>query len=85
MDIGSIDPFDLPWDVGAVIGEVREAEKLCPGVYYAAVYGIFDGSTEFYLVEKNAGSISDTAKSYGQRMDGLPDCLLYSFEGGVRK
>ena len=83
MDIGRIDPCDLPWDISETTGEIMSAEFLCPGVYYISSSEIVDGGSEFYAVDKRSEVISDAAKAYGRRVDGVADCLLqYSY--GVR-
>ena len=80
MDIGRIDPRDLPWDISETTGEIMSAEFLCPGVYYISSSEIVDGGSEFYAVDKRSEVISDAAKAYGRRVDGVADCLLYPFE-----
>lgn len=80
MDIGRIDPRDLPWDISETTGEIMSAEFLCPGVYYISSSEIVDGGSEFYAVDKRSEAISDAAKAYGRLADGVADCLLYPFE-----
>ena len=80
MDIGGIDPRELPWDISETTGEIISAEFLCPGVYYISSSEMVDGGYEFYAVDKRSEVISDAAKAYGRLADGVADCLLYPFE-----
>ena len=80
MDIGQIDPRDLPWDISETTGEIIFAEFLCPGVYYISSSEMVDGGYELYAVDKRSEVISDAAKAYGRLADGVADCLLYPFE-----
>ena len=80
MDIGQIDPRDLPWDISETTGEIIFAEFLCPGVYYISSSEMVDGGYELYAVDKRSEVISDAAKVYGRLADGVADCLLYPFE-----
>lgn len=80
MDIGQIDPCDLPWDISEATGEIKSAEFLCPGVYYVSSSEMVDGSYEFYAVDKRSEAISEAAKAYGRLAEGVADCLLYPFE-----
>ncbi|MBQ6206231.1 MAG: hypothetical protein IJK52_04030 [Oscillospiraceae bacterium] len=63
------------------IGEVRDAEEECPGVWYVSTYGGGERSgTEFYVVEKDADAIPAEAKAYGTAIPGCPDYLLYPMD-----
>ena len=77
MNIGEIEPHELPWDIDNAIGDVQQAKLLCPGVFYVALYAPFEGETEFYIVEKKTDTISNAAKSYGHSIENIPSCLLY--------
>ena len=72
----------------AEIGEVRDTEEECPGVWYVSTYG--DGErdgTEFYVVDRNADAIPNEAKAYGAEIPDCPGYLLYPMdaERQVRK
>ena len=72
----------------AAIGEIRDTEEECPGVWYVSTYGDGERSgTEFYIVEKNADAIPDEAKAYGTAIPGCSEYLLYPMdaERQVRK
>lgn len=87
MRMGKIEPGELPWDISGAVGEVKEAEALCPGVYYVVLQESMDGSTEAYLVDRNTDAVSHAAKTYGQPVEDIPDCLIFPFEkkdGGRR-
>ena len=80
MNFGPIEPQELPWDIHEAVAEVKMAEQLCPGVYYAATFEMVYGGTEFYLVDQDTDTIPQAAKAYGQSIEGVPGCLLYPFE-----
>ena len=70
------------------IGEVRDTEEECPGVWYVCTGG--DGErdgTEFYVVDRNADAIPTEAKAYGAEIPDCPGYLLFPMEreDGVRK
>ena len=72
----------------AEIGEVRDTEEECPGVWYVRTGG--DGErdgTEFYIVDRNADAIPNEAKAYGSEIPDCPGYLLYpmEYENRVRK
>ena len=72
----------------AAIGEIRDTEEECPGVWYVSTYGGGEWSgTEFYVVEKDADTIPAEAKAYGTAIPGYPEYLLYPMdaERQVRK
>ena len=65
----------------AAIGEVRDTEEECPGVWYVSTYGGGERSgTEFYVVEKDTDAIPDEAKAYGAAIPGCPKYLLYPMD-----
>ena len=65
----------------AAIGELRETEEECPGVWYVSTGG--DGEregTEFYVVDRNADAIPNEAKAYGAEIPDCPGYLLYPMD-----
>ena len=63
------------------IGEVRDTEEECPGVWYVCTGG--DGErdgTEFYVVDRNADAIPNEAKAYGSEIPDCPGYLLYPMD-----
>ena len=73
-----LDPMDLPFDLEADIGIIKEASLECPGVYYiAASRGPFRVADEYYVVDDDTSIISQTAKRYGRRLQESPRFLLY--------
>ena len=63
------------------IGEVRNAEEKCPGVWYVSTYGGGERiGTEFYVVKKDADAIPAEAKAYGTAIPGRPEYLLYPMD-----
>ena len=65
----------------AEIGEVRDTEEECPGVWYVCTGG--DGErdgTEFYVVDRNADAIPNEAKAYGAEIPDCPGYLLYPMD-----
>ncbi len=72
----------------AAIGEIRDTEEECPGVWYVSTYGGGEQSgTEFYIAEKATDAILAEAKAYGTAIPGRPEYLLYPMdaERQVRK
>ena len=70
------------------IGEVRDTEEECPGVWYVSTYGGGErDGTEFYVVDRNADAIPNEAKAYGAEIPDCPGYLLYpmEYENRVRK
>ena len=77
-----------PEALEVAIGEIRETEQECPGVWYVSTCG--DGEqdgTEFYVVDRETDAISNEAKSYGAEIPDCPQYLLYpmEYEKRVRK
>ena len=77
-----------PEALEAAIGELRDTEEKCPGVWYVCTSG--DGErdgTEFYVVDRNADAIPNEAKAYGAEIPDCPRYLLFPMEreDGVRK
>ena len=65
----------------AAIGEIRDMEEECPGVWYVSTYGGGERSgTEFYVVEKDADAIPAEAKAYETAIPGCPEYLLYPMD-----
>ena len=65
----------------AEIGEVRNTEEECPGVWYVCTGG--DGErngTEFYVVDRDADAIPNEAKAYGGEIPDCPGYLLYPMD-----
>ena len=77
-----------PEALEAAIGEIRETEEECPGVWYVSTCG--DGEqdgTEFYVVDRDTDAIPNEAKTYGAEIPDCPQYLLYpmEYEKRVRK
>lgn len=72
----------LPFDLEDDIGEIRYAEKICPGVYYVSAR---DFETylpqEYYVVYTSEALISDQVRSYGKQTKNDPLVLLYHIGG----
>ena len=65
----------------AAIGELRETEEECPGVWYVSTYGGGEqDGREFYVVARDAETIPDEAKAYGTAIPGCPQYLLYPMD-----
>ena len=65
----------------AAIGEVRDAEEECPGVWYVSTYGGGERrGPEFYVVEKDTDAVPTEAKAYGTAIPECPEYLLYSMD-----
>ena len=64
----------------AAIGELREMEEECPGVWYVSTYGGEQAGREFYVVARDAETIPDEAKTYGTDIPGCPGYLLYPMD-----
>ena len=62
------------------IGELRETEEECPGVWYVSTYGGEQAGREFYVVAWDAEAIPDEAKTYGADIPGCPGYLLYPMD-----
>ena len=63
------------------IGEIRDTEEECSGVWYVSTYGGGERSgTEFYVVERNADAIPAGAKAYGAAIPGGSEYLLYPMD-----
>ena len=78
---GSANPLELPDELEEAIGEARETEEQCPGVWYICTQG--DGrekGTEFYVVNRDTDSISTEAKAYGVEIPECPQYLLYPMD-----
>ena len=62
-------------------GIVHSIEEVAPGIYFFSVskYGRCF-ARECYLVEQENKIISNQAKSYGKRIDGHPNLLVYEVE-----
>ena len=72
----------------AAIGELRETEEECPGVWCVSTYGGGEqDGREFYVVARDAEAIPNEAKTYGTDIPGCPGHLLYPMdaEHQVRK
>ena len=77
-----------PEALEAAIGEIRETEEECPGVWYVSTCG--DGEqdgTEFYVVDRDTDAIPNEAKTYGAEIPDCPQYVLYpmEYEKRVRK
>ena len=65
----------------AAIGEVRDTEEECPGVWYVSTYGGGEqAGREFYVVARDAEAVPDEAKAYGTEIPGCPEYLLYPMD-----
>ena len=70
-----------PEALEAAIGEIRETEEECPGVWYVSTYGGGkQAGREFYVVARDAEAIPDEAKTYGTDIPGCPGYLLYPMD-----
>ena len=70
-----------PEGLEAAVGKILETERECPGVSYVSTAGDGDyAGTEFYLVERDAETISDEAKAYGFKIPQFPQYLLYPMD-----
>ena len=70
------------------IGELRETQEECIGVWYVSTYGGGkQAGREFYVVARDTDAIPDEAKTYGTDIPGCPGYLLYPMdaERQVRK
>ena len=66
-----------PLDLGE-LGTVTEAELVMPGAYDAILELSETGlAVEAFIVLRNAGEISTTAKQYGKVDPDYPDLLVY--------
>ncbi|WP_300561668.1 hypothetical protein [uncultured Oscillibacter sp.] len=77
--------------LNAEIGEIKELEEICPGVFYAII--LVDMATtdshycEYYIVCQNATMISLKARAYGQELLCAPKVWAFPLEedaGGWR-
>ena len=64
----------------AAIGELRETEEECPGVWYVSTYGGEQAGREFYVVARDAEAIPNEAKTYGTDIPDCPGYLLYPMD-----
>ena len=81
VEKGFPDSIEVREAVEAAIGEIRDTEEECPGVWYVCTCGDGEqGGTEFYLVERDAVAVSDEAKAYGTGIPGNPRYLLYPMD-----
>lgn len=72
---------NLPFDLEAELGEIREAEQLCPGVYMLSVRDEEAAfGQDYFAVMEDTPVISPEVKSYGKRLPEFPRVLLYSTE-----
>ena len=66
-----LDPMDLPFDLEADIGIIKEASLECPGVYYiAASRGPFRVADEYYVVDDDTSIIPDVEWGLFRRRHG---------------
>lgn len=79
----------FPYDIEDELGEIKDAEQLCPGVYYVAAATEGDGigsiPQEYFIVESSCSSISPETKASGKKMSCQPGLLYYELddlEGG---
>ena len=80
-DNKTMEPEELPSGLETAIGEIRGTEKQCPGVFYVSTRG--NGrqtGREFYVIAKNADSISAEAKRYGLEVPECPQYLIYPMD-----
>ena len=74
-------PLEVPDELEESLGEVRETEEQCPGIWYVCTQG--DGrekGTEFYVVNRDTDIISTEAKAYGVEIPECPQYLLYPMD-----
>ena len=63
------------------IGELRETQEECIGVWYVSTYGGGkQAGREFYVVARDTDAIPDEAKTYGTDIPGCPGYLLYPMD-----
>lgn len=72
-------PVDLPFDLTAELGEIRDVQLLSPGVYFLSTRKKED-YPEVYVVTADAPAISEKAQSYGQKFPGYPDLRVYDLD-----
>lgn len=73
-------PFiNLPFDLTAELGEIRDAQLLSPGVYFLSTKKV-EKYSEVYVVAADASAISEKARSYGQEFPGHPDLRVYEVD-----
>ena len=75
----------FPHEIEDEIGEIVDAELLCPGVYYVAameddVDGLIRIPQEYYIVARSSPDISATAKAHGKAMRCNPELLCYEID-----
>jgi len=71
----------IPFEIESDVGEIRESEKLCPGVYYVSVHDPATGLPhEYYIAQKSKSPLSEQARVYGTPMESGDDLLMFSLE-----
>jgi hypothetical protein len=77
-------PYSFPCDIYELqseIGEIFMAEEECPGVYYVSSLDPESGlPREQYIIDREAPSITGTAKQYGHPLECHPALLQVFFE-----
>jgi len=71
-----LEPENLPLNLGE-LGIVTKAEIVMPGVYEAVLEQETYLNVEAYIVLKSATGIPNSARRYGEKVEGYPDILLY--------
>ena len=77
MNREEISPSELPWDISSVLGDIKQAVRYCPGVFYVCLFVPYEDETEFYLVDEGTDSVPNAAKTYGHPLEEVTSCLLY--------
>lgn len=78
----------IPFDIESDVGEIRESENLCPGVYYVSAHDPATGLPhEYYIAQKSKAPLSEQAQIYGTPMESGDDLLMFSLDeekgGGI--
>ena len=72
-------PYSYIWDD---LGEIRDTEELCPGVYYvSAVKEETQIGYEYYIADRETSSLTAQAKAFGEPLPNHPELLSYLLGG----
>ena len=71
----------LPYHIEYDVGEIKEAESLCPGVYYVSARDSERGLPhEYYIADKDASPLSEQAKAYGTPVESDERLLMFPLD-----